>query len=212
MIPMLSGYVETPGWQRDRYRRDFPRTPAALTVRRLPGLATTVLCAGIILASLAAGACGYKVTGAVKQMPAGIHSLGIPPFRNLSPTYRIEQRLTAGVLKEFSIRTRGVVRPVAAGVDAVLIGEVRTVSSSPVTFGADTFGSAFVVTVQVSAKLVRTSDAKVLWENPDFLFRERYVLNGKVSDFFSEEGPALDRLARDFAASLASTVLNSRTP
>ena len=92
--------------------------------------------------------------------------------------------------------------------DAVLLGEIRSVSSSPVTFGTDTFGSAFLVTVQMGVKLVRLKDGKVLWQNPDYLFRERYVFNSKVVDFFSEESPALERLAREFAASLASTVLN----
>jgi len=211
MTQIDSGLGRAPSeWvQRDGDSLQRPSAPRSRLARRL---VATASCVAVLLASLASGACGYRVAGAVKKMPTGIQSFGIPPFRNLSPTYRIEQRLTAAVLREFSTRTRCIVRPEAAGMDAVLIGEVRTVSSSPVTFGADTFGSAFVVTVQVSAKLVRTSDAKVLWENPDFLFRERYVLNGRVSDFFSEEGPALDRLARDFAASLASTVLNSRTP
>lgn len=89
-----------------------------------------------------------------------------------------------------------------------MLGEIRLISSSPVTYAADVYGSAFVVTVQVAVKLVRTSDSAVLWENPDFLFTERYVLTNKVSNYFPEEGPALDRLSRDFAASLASTILS----
>jgi hypothetical protein len=93
-------------------------------------------------------------------------------------------------------------------VDAVLYGEIRNLSSNPVTFGQDTFASAFLVTVQASVKLVRSSDGKVLWENADFLFRERYVLDPRVTEFFSEQNPALGRLAHDFAGSLASTVLN----
>ena len=51
-------------------------------------------------------------------------------------------------------------------------------------------------------------DGTVLWENADYLFRERYELNRNVVEFFSEENPALERLAREFASSLASTVLN----
>ena len=81
-------------------------------------------------------------------------------------------------------------------------------SATPVTFGSDSFGSAFLVTVQLAVKLVRSRDGTVLWENPDFLFRERYELNRRLVDFFSEENPALERLAREFAASLASTVLD----
>jgi hypothetical protein len=181
------------------------RSGAARTVR--------LLLAGLFLVlPLLGSGCGYKVSGSVKNLPEGFESIGVPPFRNLTQTYRIEQRVSAAVWKELAARTRMRVRPEAHGADAVLTGEIRNLSSSPVTFAADTFGSAFLVTVQMSVKLVRTSDAKVIWENGDYLFRERYVLNSKVSDFFSEESPALDRLAKDFAASLVSTLLNRRKP
>lgn len=152
--------------------------------------------------------CGYKVQSSVRSLPAGIQSLGIPTFNNSTSQYRIEQRVTSAVLKEFSERTRIPVNSKSTDVDAVLQGEIRLISSSPVTYAVDAYGSAFVVTVQVAVKLVRTSDSAVLWENPDFLFTERYVLTSKVSDYFPEEGPALDRLSHDFAASLASTILS----
>jgi hypothetical protein len=152
--------------------------------------------------------CGYRVAGSVKAMPSGIQSLGVPTFRNFSPQYRLEQRVTAAVLKELSVRTRVPVKSGETDVDAVLVGEIRSMSSTPVAFGNDTFASTFLVTVQVGVKLVRTRDKSVLWENPDFLFRERYVLNRNLSEFFSEENPALDRLSREFATSLVSTILN----
>jgi hypothetical protein len=148
------------------------------------------------------------VASSVKALPNNIHTLGIPTFRNLTNQFRLEQQLTSATLQEFAARTRLPVNSSSSGVDAVLLGEIRSISSSPVTFGTDTFGSAFLVTVQISVKLVHLEDGKVLWENPDYLFRERYVFNSKVVDFFSEESPALERLAREFAASLASTVLN----
>jgi hypothetical protein len=141
-------------------------------------------------------------------MPGGIRSLGIPTFTNQTQSYRLEQQITRAVLSEFVSRTRMRVTSTPADVDAILYGEIRNLSSNPVTFGQDTFASAFLVTVQASVKLVRPSDGKVLWENPDFLFRERYVLDPRVTEFFSEQNPALERLARDFAGSLASTVLN----
>ncbi len=153
-------------------------------------------------------ACGYKVQSSVKVLPSGSRSLGIPTFNNSTSQYRIEQRITSAVLKEFSERTSVPVNSKNAGVDAVLQGDIRLISQSPVTYAVDAYGSAFVVTVAVAVKLIRTSDSAVLWENPDFLFTERYVLTSKVTDYFSQEGPALDRLARDFAASLASTVLS----
>jgi hypothetical protein len=154
--------------------------------------------------------CGYRVHSSVGKMPASVGSLGIPTFENRTNQYKLEQQISSAVLKEFSVRTRIPVSSAKTGVDAVLLGEIRNASSSPVAFGSDTFGTAFLVTVQMSIKLVRVKDSAVLWEKPDFLFRERYQLNPNATDFFSEEGPALERLAREFAASLASTVLNRR--
>jgi hypothetical protein len=167
-----------------------------------------VLFYAVAASTVMAAGCGYRVRSAVGNLPSGIQSLGVPTFENRTYEYKVEQQITGAVLKEFSLRTRIRVSSRKTGVDAVLLGEIRNISSSPVTFGSDTFGSAFLVTVQVSVKLVRLKDSAVLWENSDFLFRERYQLNSKVSDFFNEEGPALDRLSREFAASLVSTVLN----
>lgn len=164
--------------------------------------------AWIVPALLLAAACGYHIAGSIKDLPGGVHSIAIPTFKNETRQFKIEQQITAAVLKEFALRTRTRVGASAAGAEAVLQGEIRNLSSSPVTFGTDAFGSAFLVTVQISARLLRTKDGAVIWENPDFIFRGQYVLNRKVSEFFSEENAAIDRMAREFAASLASTILS----
>jgi Lipopolysaccharide-assembly len=153
-------------------------------------------------------ACGYQVRSSVQNLPGGIQSLGIPTFSNVTHQYKVEQQITRAVLKEFSARTRIPINSSSSGVDAVLAGEIRGFNSSPVIFGTDTFGSAFLVTVNMAVKLTRVRDGAVLWENPNYTYSERYVLNTNITDFFSEENPALERLARDFAASLASTLLS----
>jgi hypothetical protein len=151
-------------------------------------------------------ACGYRLTR-TKNL-RGIQSLGIPTFKNSTQRYRIEQMITSAVLEEFSARTNIPVNSKSSGVDAVLQGEIRSMSASPVTFGGDTFATAFIVTVQLSVRLVRAADGSVLWEDDSFLFRERYNLNTRTTDFFSEQTPALERLSTEFAASLAGTILN----
>ncbi len=166
------------------------------------------LCLAAIGSGLILSACGYHVVSSVRNLPGGVRSLGIPTFSNLTREYKLEQRITAALLKEFSLRTRVPVRSEATGVEAVLQGEIRGLSASPITFGTDAFASSFLVTVQIAVKLVRVRDGSVIWENPDFYYRGRYVLNQKVTEFFSEENAAVGRLANDFAASLASTVLN----
>lgn len=153
-------------------------------------------------------ACGYRVAGSVGNLPQGIRTLGIPTFKNTTREYKLEQQLTEAVLKEFNIRTRIPVSSQSSGVDAVLEGEIRSLNSSPITFGSDAFASAFNVTVELSIRLVRLKDRAVLWENPGFSFRSQYVLNSSVTQFFSEENAAIGRLARDLAASLASSILS----
>jgi len=114
------------------------------------------------------------------------------------------------------MRTRATVNSSGSGVDLVLLGEIKGVSSVPVTFtiqtDQQTYASGFLVTVQLGVKLMRLRDSSILWQNEDFLFRERYVLNGNVQDFFSEENPALERLAHSFAATLVSSILNRSKP
>ncbi len=185
---------------------DRERTRLTLAFVRSHGRRKVVLVLSTVL--LCCASCGYRVRSSVGSLPSGIQSLGVPTFKNLSSQYKVEQRITSAVLKEFSTRTRVPVNSDVSGPDAVLLGEIHGVSSTPVTFAANTFGSAFLVTVQLSVQLVRTKDKAVLWEDSSFLYRERYVLNSKVTDFFAEDNPALDRLARDFATSLVSTILN----
>ena len=157
--------------------------------------------------------CGYRVRSSVGRLPGGAESIGIPTFRNLTGEANIEQILTRALLREFSSRTRGRVDSSSAGVDFVLLGEVRSVNTVPVTFGAQnsgelTFSSAFQVTVRIGVKLVRQRDSAVIWENDDYVYRERYPLNSDARDFFAEDNPAFERLARDFAAALASMVFS----
>jgi hypothetical protein len=58
---------------------------------------------------------------------------------------------------------------------------------------------------------VRLTDKKnrVLFENLNYLYREQYQISPEVSSFFQEEGPALERISRDFARQLVSNVLEA---
>jgi hypothetical protein len=187
----------------DRYR---------ITIKNI--LLACTLLAGI---SLASPGCGYRVRSSVGTLPSEAHSLGIPTFLNFTTQYKMEQLISRAVLKEFSTRTRSTVNSSSSGVDLVLEGEIRDITSVPVLFGtlderSQTTGSTFLITVRLNVHLKRLRDSSIIWKNENFLFRERYSLNSNVRDFFSEENPALERLARSFAASLASSILDRSNP
>ena len=165
----------------------------------------------LILAAMLLPGCGYRVRGAVGQLPGGAESISIPTFRNLTGEPEIEQILTRALLREFAARTRGRVDSGGVDADLVLVGEVKDVFAVPVIFGLQdsgerTFSSASQVTVRIGAKLVRRHDSAVVWENDDLVFRERHLLNADVRDFFAGDNPAFERLARNFASALAGVV------
>ena len=157
--------------------------------------------------------CGYRVRSSIGRLPEDMKSIGIPTFKNLTNEFKIEQVITSALLKEFTTSTTGRVDSSNSGVDLVLLGEIRSLDALPVIYrtqnvGEKTFGSAFQITLRVSVKLIRQRDSTVIWRNDDFVFRERYILNTNVRDFFSEENPALERLAKNFSSGLASAILN----
>lgn len=169
----------------------------------------------LLFAALLFPGCGYKLRSAVGRLPGGAESIGIPTFQNHTSEPEIEQSLTRALMREFAARTRARVNSNDSDADLVLLGEVKSISIFPVTFGVQnsgelTFSSAFQITVRICAKLVRKRDSAVIWENEDFVFRERTLLDSDVRDFFAGYNPAFERIAHNFAAALAGSVINGK--
>jgi len=157
--------------------------------------------------------CGYHTAGHFSTMPKNVHVIAVPVMENKTSTYRVEQKLTAATIHEFLVKTHYRVVPDANGGDAVLTGKVLSMEVVPLLF--QTTSTATTSTAQATAMLVtmrcevtltdRTTE-KVLYHNPEFLFRNEYELSTDVRNFFQEGDPALDRMARDFAARLVAAV------
>jgi outer membrane lipopolysaccharide assembly protein LptE/RlpB len=157
---------------------------------------------------LATAACGYHTAGHTVRLPERVKTLAIPGFVNQSQTYRIEQTLTAAVVREFTTRTHyQILHEATDSADATLHGTVLTTSASPLTYDSRT-GRAESVQVVVSIKVSLVDrDGKILFQNPSYVFREQYQVSQELSSFFEEDSPALGRLSRDFAQTLVSNVL-----
>lgn len=152
--------------------------------------------------------CGYHTAGHATTIPTNVKVLAIPAFANQSQTFRIEQSLTQAVVHEFTSRTHyQIVNQPSEMADATLLGTVLTTSASPLTYDSRT-GRTESVLVVVSMKVSLTDrNGKILFQNPDYLFREQYQVSQELSSFFEEDSPALGRLSRDFAKTLVSNVL-----
>lgn len=154
--------------------------------------------------------CGYHTAGHADRLPADVHTIAIPAFVNQTQTYRIEQQLTAAVVREFTTRTQyHITNQADDSSDAVLRGVVTSTQLAPLTYDARTGrASTGLVTVNLRVQLLDRK-GKVLWENQNYVFREEYQISRDVNSFFEEESPALERLSRDFARTLVSNILEN---
>jgi outer membrane lipopolysaccharide assembly protein LptE/RlpB len=166
-------------------------------------------CGLFTLALLLAG-CGYHTAGRASRLPANVRTIAIPGFTNQTQTYRIEQLLTQDVVREFVSRTRyRVVNSATDNTDATLKGVVVSTLAAPLTYDANTGrASSAVVTITMRVSLVDHS-GRVLFENPNYTFREQYQVSREIDSFFDEETPALQRMSRDFARTLVSDILEA---
>ena len=156
-----------------------------------------------------ASGCGYRVVGRASVLPEGAHTLAIPAFTNQTAQYRIEQILTEAVVREFIARTKYRIVPDANGADLVLNGDVTGISSAAVLYDPVS-GRATTVLVTVNLRVtLHDAAGKTLYQNNNLVFRQPYEISVDIPSFFQEEGPALDRMSRDFATQLVSDVLEN---
>jgi len=152
--------------------------------------------------------CGYHLAGKAAAIPGNIDSIAIPVFTNKTIKYSIEQRLTSAVINEFISRTHYRITADPQSAKALLSGEVTEFRSTPVIF-ANGAATTYVITVRMKVSLKDLITNKLLFENNNYAFREEFELSSQPSEFFPEEGPAMDRLSMTFAKSLVSTILDS---
>ncbi len=172
------------------------------------GMRTCV--SAVWLGAAALSGCGYHVAGRANSLPASVHSIAIPAFENKTTRYRIEQRLTEATVREFLARSAYRIVPDAASADAVVHGKVVSVEATPLLFDPTTRrATTMLITVRCEVSLEDTATKRELYHNNNFLFRSEYEISADVKNFFEEQDPALDRLARDFASRLVAAVTES---
>lgn len=150
----------------------------------------------------------YKPAGRGDGLPKHIKTLAIPAFQNPSLRYKVEQRFTGAVIDEAIRRARSLnVVSTADGADAVMFGSIQNFIFRPVLL--DDFGRArlFEVAIIASVTVRDQTNNKILFENQNIVFRGEYEISVDPKSFFNEEGGSADRIARDFAKSLLSTIL-----
>jgi outer membrane lipopolysaccharide assembly protein LptE/RlpB len=164
----------------------------------------------LLLLCLGAAGCGYHVGGQATRVPSSVKVIAVPAFKNQTTVMRLENRLTRAVMQELIERTNYRVVGETTGADAVLEGTLLRATTAPVIFDPTTGrASAVQVEVVLTVELRELKSGKVLYANPNYVFRDQYEITGDLDSFFEEREPAFERLTQDFAATLVSAVLEN---
>ena len=169
----------------------------------------------LVLACAVCTGCGYALAGQGTFLPDYIQTIGVPLFENTTTVFEIEQSLTQQVRSEFIGRGRYRVVAAETGVDAVLNGTITEITITPATFTAGQQASQYIFTLRAAISFRDLTTDEVLWENPQLIFSDAYeVASGSgafldPSTFFGQQSNAVERIARDFAGTVVSSILEA---
>ena len=162
----------------------------------------------VTLVLMGISGCGYHTLGAATHLPPDMRTLSVPVFATHTEAYHTEVVMTEAVVRELTTRTRLRVTPEAMpDADAVMHGVILKETAAPLTYNTSTQqSSSFLVTIVLSVTLTGR-DGKILYENPNYIFRQQYQSTTDLPSFFQENPAALERLSRDFARALVANLL-----
>ena len=164
----------------------------------------------VLAAALALAGCGYRMGSNSDLLPAAIQTIALPAFDNLTNRYRLSERLPNAIGREFISRTRYRIVSKPEEADAVLRGAVVNFLTFPNVADPTTGRSvATQITVVLQVSLTERQSGKVLFTRPSMEFRQRYEIAVDQAQYFEESDLALDRLSRDVARTLVSSVLEA---
>src|SRR5258706_14492496 len=116
-------------------RRDHDGVPAERSDSMRPASMHRWPAAVLLAAGLAAAGCGYHTAGSAVELPQNVHTIAIPGYVSQSQTFRIEQRLTDAVVREFNYRTQyREIHDTKGDADAVLKETVFAAWATPLPY------------------------------------------------------------------------------
>ena len=154
--------------------------------------------------------CGYHQAGSATHIPTNVRTLAVPIFKTNVTAYHTEVAFTQAIIRELNTRTRyHILNTDSASADATLHGTILTETVAPLTYDANSGEtSSYLITITARVDLV-AHDGRVLYRNDDILYHEQYQSTQDLSGFIQEDGYAVKRVAKDFAQSVVSDMLES---
>jgi len=158
--------------------------------------------------------CGYSLSGRGSFLPAYINVIGVPVFTNVTPVFDVERKVTEKVVAELIGRGRYRVVGETAGVDAILSGEVLSITLNTAAVNDQNQATRYALTLVAKVEFTDVKTKKVLWSNPGLQFSEQYDVTSSttgvdVVTFLGNDANAMERLTTEFARTLVSAILEA---
>ncbi len=152
-------------------------------------------------------ACGYHLAGTGTTLPPYIKKIYIPPINNMTPRAEVQSFFTAAIREEMIKRGKKVVDREAEA-DAELIGTITAFRMVPVGITTSGEGRRFSIIIAGKFYLKDLRTQRIIFQSSSYTYRAEYQAEGtKGVNFLSLQADAIDRIAREFARSMVSTIL-----
>jgi hypothetical protein len=162
-------------------------------------------------AALATG-CGYSLQGRGITTDASVKRIGVPLFKDRTGKLGLDTHVTQAVMVELLKRGRFTVVRDAAGVDAVIEGEILAFNVVPVGFSSDTGltqATRYAITLTANVVYRKIGQSDPIWSNDAFSQRDEYDMSEQSQNYFDREGQSIERLSTSFARSLVAAMLEA---
>jgi hypothetical protein len=157
--------------------------------------------------------CGYALSGKGNTLDPWIQIIGVPPFVNHSTVPDVEVALTDAVRAEFQSRRRYKTVPEAEGADAVFTATVTSVRLTPIAINSQTRQVTRYAATVTASVVFKDKTGKVWWNRPAQFTEEYDVATSTTANdptnFFGQDRAALQRLAKNFAQSVVTSILEA---
>ena len=191
-----------------------PRAHTGATRSSTRWAAVAVTFAFVVWSAAMTAGCGYALAGRGSFLPEYIRTIGVPLFTNATGVFDVERRVSERVRSDLQGRGKYKIFPTEAGNDAVLTGEISSITISPVAFTQQQQASRYVLIMTAKVEFKDMKTGKILWSNPAMQFRDEFEPTTAAnaldpSAFFGQDTNALERLAAEFARSVVSALLEA---
>jgi hypothetical protein len=163
---------------------------------------------------LGTSGCGYALVGKGVTTDASIKRIGVPLFKDSTGKAGLDQKVTQKVIEELLKRGRFDVVQEAAGVDAVVEGEITAYNATPVGFTGDDSGGRtqadrYAINLVARVRYAKVGATEPIWSADSFSFRDEYEVGSDPATFFDREEQSMDRLVQQFARNLVAAMLEA---